>query len=651
MKSQVRSSLVFLLAVTLSACGGSGGGSSLSQSQTSAPTSPPTSSGTSDTCSNCGGALVTITDAPGDFLSYIVNIVSLQLTNADGTVVQIVPTTTQVDFAQLVDLSEIVSAAQIPVGHYVSATLTLDYAGATIVVDAGSGPVTIAPGNIINGATSLPLAAPDTTQVTVSLKLDADNPLVVAPNAIGSLALDFNLAASDSIGPSLTAPTTVTVDPVLTASLVPDATKPIHVRGQFVSASTTASDFVLAVRPFFNTSGTNGQVTIATTAATTFAINGTSYSGSAGLTALAAIPANTVVAVDGTWNPTTQTFTATSVVAGSGVAGTTQDSVQGIVLSRTGDVVTLGDGFIMPALSGQYAGHLAFSEQVAVTLGSGTAVSEPGQTGPYTIQAISVGQRLQVSGTLTAGTPTAGTTSYSNATLDATAGAAALLPTTIAGSVTATAANLVTLNLLAVGGRPVSLFNFAGTGAASAQNATATAYTVSVPASLSTARLSTGSPVSFTGFVAPFGAAPPDFAASSLTTFGNVPADIVLNFGPLGVADPFTTATSTELAISATTLASGHDALLTVGFPTSGLTGDSNGLALVPDASATQTLFAIAHAKTRMIDTYGSFADLVTALATALTGTTTLLQLSAVGPYSVTTGTLSVDKLLIVLSD
>jgi len=643
MHTQIRSGLVLLFAAALSACGG--GGSSSMQTQTSAPSS------TVSSCSNCGGALVTITDAPGDFLSYIVNIVSLQLTSADGTVVQIVPTTTQVDFAQLVNLSEIVSAAQIPVGQYVSASLTLDYSGATIVVDNGTGAVTIAAGNIINGATSLPLAAPNTTQVTVSLHLDAAHPLVVAPNAIGNLALDFNLASSDTIGPSLSAPTTVTVNPVLTASLVPDSAKQIHVGGALVSASTTASDFVLAVHPFYTSTGANGQVTVATTSSTTFAINGTSYTGGAGLTALAALAANTFIAAYGTWNPTTQTFTATGVLAGSSLPGASADTVQGVVLSRSGDDLTLGDGFIAPALSGPNAGHLAFARQVAVTLGTGTSVSEPGQTGPFTIQAISVGQRLQVSGTLTASSPTAGTTSYSSATLDATAGAAALLPTTIAGTVTSTSATAVTLNLLSVDGRPVSQFDFTGTGATGSQDASAAAYTVALPASVSTSSLSSGSPVSLTGFVTPFGSAPPDFTASSLSVYGNAPVEIVLNWGPLGIAAPFATETSTELLINGATLTAGQDALLTVGFPTVGLTGDSNGLELVPDAAATQTLFAVAHGKTRTIDTYGSFADLVAALQTDLTGSTTLLQLSAVGPYSVTAGTLSVDKLLLVLSD
>ena len=181
-------------AALLAACG-AGGGSSMGGSPTVTPQS----------CTgSCGGALVTLTDAAGDFDSYIVKIVSLQLTRADGTFVETLPVTTQVDFTQLVNLSEIISAAQIPAGKYVSAKLTLDYAGATIVVDNGAAGVTIAAGNILNGATAnaatntaaLPLAAPNPTQVTLTLQLANDAALIVTPGTIAHLALDFNLAAS-----------------------------------------------------------------------------------------------------------------------------------------------------------------------------------------------------------------------------------------------------------------------------------------------------------------------------------------------------------------------------------------------------------------------------------------------------------------------
>ena len=51
-----------------------------------------------------GAAMVTLTDAPGDFLSDLVNVTSVQLKRADGTVVETLPATTQVDFAQLVEM-------------------------------------------------------------------------------------------------------------------------------------------------------------------------------------------------------------------------------------------------------------------------------------------------------------------------------------------------------------------------------------------------------------------------------------------------------------------------------------------------------------------------------------------------------------------
>ena len=66
----------------LAACGSGGGGGSgmSSNSDTAKPGMTP------EACTGCGTAMVTLTDAPGDLLSYIVNVVSLQLTRSDGTV-------------------------------------------------------------------------------------------------------------------------------------------------------------------------------------------------------------------------------------------------------------------------------------------------------------------------------------------------------------------------------------------------------------------------------------------------------------------------------------------------------------------------------------------------------------------------------------
>jgi hypothetical protein len=320
---------------------------------------------------NTGTAMLSLTDAAGDFSSYIVNVDSLQLTRSDGTVVETVPVTTQVDFTQLVNLSEIISAAQVPAGRYVSAVLTLDYNGATIVVNNGTTDVPIAANQIINGANSMPLVGPNST-VTLTLSLGADNQLVVNPGTVANLALDFNLAASNMITPSDTVPVTVTVNPTLTASLVPDTSKQIRVRGPLLSVSSSASDFVISVRPFNDNANTDGQFTVTTTATTSFLINGTSYTGSAGLTQLAMIAAGTLTVAYGTWDQGTQIFTASSVLVGSSVAGTAKDSVEGTVIARSADTLTVEDSLVLqPLLPG-----MTFSWQITVIIGPGTTVTE-----------------------------------------------------------------------------------------------------------------------------------------------------------------------------------------------------------------------------------------------------------------------------------
>ena len=53
---------------------------------------------TSTSCgaATCGSAMLTMTDAKGDFLSNIVTLTSLQLQTANGTVVETLPNATKV---------------------------------------------------------------------------------------------------------------------------------------------------------------------------------------------------------------------------------------------------------------------------------------------------------------------------------------------------------------------------------------------------------------------------------------------------------------------------------------------------------------------------------------------------------------------------
>jgi hypothetical protein len=634
----------FVGLLALASCGGSG--SSGSQSLSTSGTD--TVSGNTGAATDTGAAMVTLTDAPGDFLSYMVNVVSLKLTRADGTVVETVPTATQVDFAQLVNLSEVISAENIPSGSYVSASLTLDYSNASLVVDNGAGGIAVSASNIIDGATNAPLVSPN-NEITVSLQLPSNSPFVVTQGTIANLALDFNLAASNTVAPTTISSTTaassvsVTVNPILTASLVPDASKQIQVRGPLVSVTntSTATSYTVNVRPFFNGSGTQGQLVVNTTATTGFIVNGTAYTGTAGLTALSALDAGTMTSAVGSFDISTRIFTAATITAGTATTGSILDSVEGTVIARSGDALTISNGLISPRDNGA----VAFSAMTTVTVAATTGVTEESQTGTFGPQDISVGQHGQFFGTLS-------TTTSGGSTLDATQGSAQLSSTTLSGVVISSTANTVTVTLESLDGQAAAALNFAGTGASTAQNASAAAYVVSVPASLLTTPPTAGSPIRFQGFVTPFGAAPPDFVALSLTNYVNTNSQLDLVWKKPGLTAPFVAPLSaTNVVIAQSTLQTAAQDLVFLAsqrFTPSTLT---SGLTLVPNASATFTAYAIGHGSSNKIDTYTSFADLITALGTDLNGSTALLQIEANGPYDSATGVLSVNQLLVLLSD
>jgi hypothetical protein len=315
MLKKLQSSLMaaaLLGAVLVSACGGGG--------SPSTTTTPPTPILNNPPCSTCTPPpttppptptpTVTMTSSSGDFASYSVNVASLKLARADGTEVEMIPAPTPVDFAQLTNLAEIVSAHQIAPGQYVLASITLDYGNARIVLADGAGGTTIETGNVIDGATSKPLTSPNPTQVTLTVKLDPNDPLVITPNGVANLALDFDLAASNKIAPAGQHPATVTVNPVMTASLIQDTRKQILARGPLVNGDTGTPSFVMGVR-------SAGQVTFTTTSVTSFAISGTNYTGSEGLGELGAFTAAPMMAAYGKWDPATQTFTASNVQVGA----------------------------------------------------------------------------------------------------------------------------------------------------------------------------------------------------------------------------------------------------------------------------------------------------------------------------------------------
>jgi len=516
----------------------------------------------------------------------------------------------------------------------------------------------------------------------VTLTLPSGKPFIITPRTVANLALDFNLLATNTVVPvpvttppaAVTSSTTavqVWVNPTLSASLMPDATKQIHVRGPLVSVDTTSNSYTINVRPFYNSTGMHGQFVVGTTGTTTFTINGTPYSTqSAGIAALNALSAGTLTAAYGSFDVASGAFTASTVLAGTSVAGSSLDSLEGTVTAVTVNsdgtsTLTVTHGSICRAeQDGDHDGD-DFSRSVAVTVGSKTAVTEQGQTGSFSAADISVGQHLQLFGTFSS--------TSSSPTLDASSGSAILMLTPLWGLVQAntpasfatspfmangTQYNGITLMLQALDGQPPSAFNFAGTGTSSANDANPAAYTVGVPTALSITNLN-GGPARFYGFVTPFGTAkipapPPDFSAVTLVNYANTTAKLLVDWdrpGPTLPFGPLPLSATAGLVLSQTTLQSAEHDVIRIGPQSINPSTLSSGVTLQADAAATMTQFAIAHRSSWKFESFSSFADLVTALNSDLNGTTTLLDVFASGPFNSTTGTLSVDQLLIALSD
>src|SRR5579863_4343904 len=77
-----------------------------------------------------GTAVISVQDTSGAFLSYTVAIDSITLTRNDGIIVEPLATPQTVDFTKITDVAELLGSPAVPIGTYVSASITLDYTAA-----------------------------------------------------------------------------------------------------------------------------------------------------------------------------------------------------------------------------------------------------------------------------------------------------------------------------------------------------------------------------------------------------------------------------------------------------------------------------------------------------------------------------------------
>ena len=385
------------------------------------------------------------------------------------------------------------------------------------------------------------------------VSVDPGDPLRSAAKQANRLSFSFNLAASNLVNLSND---TVTITPLISASMQPLDAKQVRLSGPLLSANGTI--LRTGVTPFESGTAALGSLSIEPSDTTTYEINGLVSTGAAGQSQIVALPANTVTTIFGTLTqsnspssstrrpprlptPTapvtppvttpaststsTVTFTASQVLVDGSVQGVGLARVSGTVAARSGNTLGLEEATLIqngstpdpgsghdPRQRGpQHLGHFF----------------RPGVEEAISTQQISVGSVIDAFGT-------ASNTSTGQVLLDASAGRVRLDLTPASGLVTAQGSNSLTLDLTALGGRLISAFDFTGSGAVPTQ------YVVGF-GSASTPDLSNstvGAPVVVTGFPNAFATPSPNFTASTLLDPTTIDAELVVDWSG-GTAAPF----------------------------------------------------------------------------------------------------------------
>jgi hypothetical protein len=601
----------------------------------------------------CGGsAVVTLTATPSSdrFITYRVGLASIRLQTSGKSGSVVLPTATMVDFTKLFDLSEVVGEPSVAKGTYTGALITLDYSNAVIIYDDGS----------LDGIALTPLDANGGVlgQISVQVTLDPTDPLLSAPKQVGLMALNFNLAASNNVN---LRDRTVTITPMVAGSMLPIDAKQVRIRGPLLAASVTS--FATGVTPFDSNVAGLGELAITPSSTTTYEINGFVSTGSAGQAQLGALPARTLTEAFGTLTasnastppatPATQTtapasaatlppsnttsgvsFAVSQVVVDSTVSGVGVDRVSGVVSARSGNTMGIEDATLV-----QNDGTNTFIPGTTiVNVSANTLVTFFGQDVAEVIspQQISVGSSIDVLGTVS-------NTSTGEVLIDASAGHVRLDLTTASGLVTAQGAGNLVLNLTNLGGRTITAFDFAGSGAAANQYAVATS-------SLDLTNAVVGAPVVVTGFPNAFATAPPNFTASTLLDPTTIQAELVIDWSR-GTAAPFTSFDSSAITLDVHNSGAGPRHQIQIGSQIIDLAGLSSDPMIAADSTGAPTLFSIGHATSFTSESFNTYDAFITQLQSELTGSTLATGMTAVGQYTASTFAFTATSITLVLNN
>lgn len=581
-----------------------------------------------------GKLMLSLTDAEGDFLSYAVDVTSIKLTKNNGQVVEVIPNSTTVDFAQYVELTEFFTAADLPNGVYNDVTISLDYSNAEIVIEDAEGnpqPATIvdSEGNAV-------------VEISVDVEMGESGKLVIFPGLPSFLTIDFDLNSSHTIDMDSENITAV-LEPVIIADAMIEEPKPHQVKGLLESVDITNRTFVLDIKPFRFKDGRFGDMTVKIDGDTQFEIDGESYAAAEGLVELKKQTKNTRVMVVGKVNKNLRRFVATEVYAGGSLPWGEQDIIRGHVVARDGDILSIRGAKIIRS-----TGRVLFRKSLEVEVSETTLVNKVG-SGESDIDQISVGSLITAIGDITID-DTEESVEEANIYLDSTEGFVRIYQTTMCGTVVS--ADPLVLDIQAIGGRPVSIFDFAGTGVSEADDADEANYEVDTGA-MSLDTVETGDPVRIKGFVSEFGTAPVDFEAGTVIDASSVKSVLSVRWQEDGDTGVFSSIESEKIVLNTTTelMTEMHHIIRSAIF--TDIQDEGETIDLVPvETTSSEQLKGLYTIKTRNgILVYADFSEFTTELSHLIESGKTVKQLSATGTYDDLLTVFIVKGMVVVLKN
>jgi hypothetical protein len=605
-----RKSLALVLvgiSAALVACSGGGGGSS--------------SSGGGGGGTGTGDTSFSVTDASSDQIeTFAVDVTDISLTRPDGAILHTLPATQRVDFADLVNESQLLTSYGALAGVYTKISMTLDFSTANVVLAGQSTPakITDQSGNPVTGPITLPIQFPN------------GQPLVVTPGAHRLISLDFDLDGSCAIN---VATNTVQLGAVIKAEAQPSQMKPHNVYGTLAAVNTGSQSLTITLNGPADLV-TGPSFTINTTSTTIWFVDGQPAVGAAGFALASGQPLKSAVLAQGTPDPVTRSVTAAAVEM-----WIQKDIVHGHVVGRdqNGNLTVRGLSVEFANNGTQLSSTVLLNQTITVMAGQ-SRVYERFTPKLLDHNAIGVGQRIFARGTFNQATMT----------MDCSQGEVLLPETGIFGFLNApSSGGTLTMNVARFGRRPISDFNFTVN---SVVTADPTAYVVNLngfgtlTGALNVSAIASGAPIAVRGLVAPWNQTPPGstglpYNASAVTVVDRSAFALLYMSWPIPLA---TDVTATTGAVTLDSTASSFHFVDPGFIAPLQITGTAT---LVP--SSTLSFFAIGQdgGLTLYIDFASFEADLASRLAAGAKGKV----VAAIGSWSASNTTLTANRIAVFL--